>query len=268
MKLATCSGWMCFATACAATTAFGQVSYVSDDRSVSLLLIAQGIFDPTDLVTDSLVPGSPFSGFTATLQDTAQTSEARATGRATQISTLSFSEFTCSAQVSGAANGDSFAGEGISSPGSNFSVRFQVDTAVSVRVVGSLTLDRANGFIRLVQGESTILGVTTGSIDQTVTIEPGEYTAYSELSMSLLSTTSTGQSGSGSLDVTYTFTATGCRCPADFDGSGGTPDVSDIDAFFTAWLAGDPLADADCSGGTPDVGDIDVFFTAWLAGEC
>ena len=59
-----------------------------------------------------------------------------------------------------------------------------------------------------------------------------------------------------------------CACAADFDQSGGTPDVNDIDAFFTAWLAGDPRADADCSGGTPDVNDIDSFFQQWLAGGC
>jgi formylglycine-generating enzyme len=59
-----------------------------------------------------------------------------------------------------------------------------------------------------------------------------------------------------------------CPCPADFDQSGGTPDINDIDAYFTAWLAGEPTADADCSGGTPDINDIDAFFAAWLAGGC
>jgi YVTN family beta-propeller protein len=59
-----------------------------------------------------------------------------------------------------------------------------------------------------------------------------------------------------------------CPCPADFDASGGTPDSTDIDAFFNAWLAGSDSADADCSGGTPDSADINAFFTAWLAGGC
>jgi hypothetical protein len=57
-------------------------------------------------------------------------------------------------------------------------------------------------------------------------------------------------------------------CPADFDGSGGTPDVGDIEAFFTAWLSGVPSADVDLSGGTPDTADIEVFFQMWLAGGC
>lgn len=57
-------------------------------------------------------------------------------------------------------------------------------------------------------------------------------------------------------------------CPADFDGSGGTPDATDIDGFFTSWLMGDGCADTDCSGGTPDSSDIDAFFTQWLAGGC
>jgi hypothetical protein len=59
-----------------------------------------------------------------------------------------------------------------------------------------------------------------------------------------------------------------CPCAADFDRSGGTPDSTDIDAFFTAWLAGAGNADSDCSGGTPDSSDINVFFGQWLAGGC
>jgi hypothetical protein len=59
-----------------------------------------------------------------------------------------------------------------------------------------------------------------------------------------------------------------CPCVADFDASGGTPDTTDIDAFFVSWLAGQPEADADCSGGTPDSSDITVFFEQWLAGGC
>jgi hypothetical protein len=57
-------------------------------------------------------------------------------------------------------------------------------------------------------------------------------------------------------------------CAADYDASGGTPDSTDIDAFFTEWLAGRDCADVDCSGGTPDSTDIDAFFALWLAGGC
>jgi hypothetical protein len=57
-------------------------------------------------------------------------------------------------------------------------------------------------------------------------------------------------------------------CPADFDNSGGTPDASDIDAFFNAWLTGLSSADIDASGGTPDAADVNAFFIAWLAGSC
>lgn len=59
-----------------------------------------------------------------------------------------------------------------------------------------------------------------------------------------------------------------CPCPADFDRSGGTPDVADIVGFFTAWLAGEPGADADCTTGTPEGADIETFFRAWLVGGC
>lgn len=55
-------------------------------------------------------------------------------------------------------------------------------------------------------------------------------------------------------------------CPADFDDSGGTADATDIDAFFMAWLAGEPCADVDASGGTPDSMDVEAFFAAWLVG--
>lgn len=59
-----------------------------------------------------------------------------------------------------------------------------------------------------------------------------------------------------------------CSCRADFDESGGTPDILDIDAFFNDWLSGAASADSDCSGGAPDSEDIDVFFAQWLAGGC
>jgi hypothetical protein len=66
----------------------------------------------------------------------------------------------------------------------------------------------------------------------------------------------------------YLVIAPACPCVADFDGSGGTPDANDVDAFFVAWLAGEASADADCSGGTPDANDVDQFFVEWLAGGC
>lgn len=59
-----------------------------------------------------------------------------------------------------------------------------------------------------------------------------------------------------------------CECAADFDRSGGTPDVGDVAAFFNAWSAGLPTADVDCSGGTPDAADTTDFFEQWLAGGC
>lgn len=59
-----------------------------------------------------------------------------------------------------------------------------------------------------------------------------------------------------------------CPCPADFDNSGGTPDIGDVHAYLAAWLAGDDDADADCSGLAPDSTDLRLFFDAWLAGGC
>lgn len=57
-------------------------------------------------------------------------------------------------------------------------------------------------------------------------------------------------------------------CPADFDNSGGTPDMTDLAAFFEAFSAGDAAADVNKSGGTPDSDDIEAFFNVWLAGGC
>jgi len=55
-------------------------------------------------------------------------------------------------------------------------------------------------------------------------------------------------------------------CPADFNGSGGTPDDADVAAFFEAWNNGDEAADMNGSGGTPDDADVAVFFELWNAG--
>lgn len=83
-------------------------------------------------------------------------------------------------------------------------------------------------------------------------------------------TTLTGGAGAFAFDCGFWPGAivVPCPCVADFDASGGTPDGTDIGAFFAAWINGDPEADTDCSGGTPDSTDIDVFFSQWLAGGC
>jgi T5SS/PEP-CTERM-associated repeat protein len=55
-------------------------------------------------------------------------------------------------------------------------------------------------------------------------------------------------------------------CPADFNQDGGV-DGADVDAFFTAWEAGDSAADVNQDGGV-DGSDVDTFFLAWEAGGC
>ncbi|MBK9188140.1 MAG: LamG domain-containing protein [Phycisphaerales bacterium] len=62
------------------------------------------------------------------------------------------------------------------------------------------------------------------------------------------------------------FCANNSCCLADFNGSGGTPDDADVDAFFVAWNNGETSADINASGGTPDDADVDAFFTRWNAG--
>ena len=58
------------------------------------------------------------------------------------------------------------------------------------------------------------------------------------------------------------------RCPADFNGSGGIPDIDDIIAFFEAFNAGEDAADANWSGGVPDIDDVLYFFEVFNAGGC
>ena len=55
-------------------------------------------------------------------------------------------------------------------------------------------------------------------------------------------------------------------CAADFDQNGGV-DGSDVEAFFSAWVASDATADVDLSGGV-DGGDVEAFFIVWTAGGC
>jgi endonuclease/exonuclease/phosphatase family metal-dependent hydrolase len=55
-------------------------------------------------------------------------------------------------------------------------------------------------------------------------------------------------------------------CPADFNNDGGV-DGADVEAFFVAWEAGDPIADINADGGV-DGGDVEAFFIAWEAGGC
>ncbi len=55
-------------------------------------------------------------------------------------------------------------------------------------------------------------------------------------------------------------------CFADFNQDGGI-DGSDVEAFYTAWSAGDNRADVNADGGV-DGADVETFFSAWSAGHC
>jgi hypothetical protein len=76
-------------------------------------------------------------------------------------------------------------------------------------------------------------------------------------------------SGIAELDITnqrIVMPGTGNPCPADFNQDGGV-DGGDIDAFFTAWEAGDAAADVNYDGGV-DGEDVSTFFFAWENGGC
>ncbi len=55
-------------------------------------------------------------------------------------------------------------------------------------------------------------------------------------------------------------------CYADFNQDGGI-DGGDVEAFYTAWEAGDASADVNEDGGI-DGGDVETFFIAWERGFC
>jgi hypothetical protein len=55
-------------------------------------------------------------------------------------------------------------------------------------------------------------------------------------------------------------------CAADFNQDGGV-DGGDIEAFFSAWQAGDSCGDTNQDGGV-DGADIESFFNVWSAGGC
>lgn len=110
--------------------------------------------------------------------------------------------------------------------------------------------------------------IIEGSASETLTIRGVDAAAAVGQYRVRMKTCGTRISGIATLQALDVLDPRCCPCPADFDRSGGTPDTIDIDAFFTAWLTGEPSADADCSEGTPDTSDIDEFFRTWLAGGC
>lgn len=71
-----------------------------------------------------------------------------------------------------------------------------------------------------------------------------------------------------STDTNLDFVPDECQasCPADFNQDGGI-DGSDVEAFFSAWESGDPIADVNDDGGI-DGSDVGRFFEAWDAGGC
>jgi hypothetical protein len=139
--------------------------------------------------------------------------------------------------------------------------------AVFTTVVGGLqpiSYQWKRNNINLADGPTAFGSVVSGSATPTLTITgvtPDDAGSYSLAATNTCGSATSNPATLGVRTCVY-------LCFADFDGSGGTPDVTDIDAFFTGWLGGDECADVDCSGGTPDVSDIDVFFNGWLAGGC
>jgi hypothetical protein len=134
---------------------------------------------------------------------------------------------------------------------------------------GPSTFTGANSYVRLRQNGTTLFDSSIDDGDwsnNSGPMTPGSYTlqVYIQASSDLLAN---GGKPDRS-DFNFTLFILGCPCAADFDGSGGTPDINDIDAFFADWLVGSASADTDCSGGTPDSADVDAFFSDWLSGGC
>jgi uncharacterized membrane protein len=150
------------------------------------------------------------------------------------------------------------------------------DTSAAYAVSGDGSLIGGTVAIDSVGSDRAVIWTRAGAVtdlqqyltDNGVDVAGWQLTAITEISANGQYLAGRGFNPDGALESFRITLPSGCPCFADFDGSGGTPDAGDIDAFFTTWLLGDPAADADCSGGTPDAGDIDAFFTQWLAGGC
>jgi hypothetical protein len=109
-------------------------------------------------------------------------------------------------------------------------------------------------------GTATVVGTNTPTL-QLFDLTPADAAKYRVI-------VDAGCGTVTSTESVLTIKACDYSCVADYDGSGGTPDSTDIAAFFLDWLTGAECADADCSGGTPDSSDINAFFGPWLAGGC
>jgi hypothetical protein len=66
--------------------------------------------------------------------------------------------------------------------------------------------------------------------------------------------------------VQHAFLATCIPCFVDFNLDGGV-DGADVESFYHAWQAGEPVADVNRDGGT-DGADVETFFTKWSRGGC
>jgi hypothetical protein len=66
--------------------------------------------------------------------------------------------------------------------------------------------------------------------------------------------------------ISYDLCVPSVGCVADFNQDGGV-DGADVNAFFTAWEAGESSADVNLDGGV-DGGDVGDFFAVWENGGC
>jgi hypothetical protein len=130
--------------------------------------------------------------------------------------------------------------------------------------------DSASAQLRTVVSRAVTVYVSTSSdaVSPMVTVSVVGPMAASNVTSQVVTVLVSPRGPAGFVEAVSRAITLRHRCPADFDDSGGTPDTGDIDAFFLAWLAGDPAADVDRSGGTPDSEDIDYFFSRWLTGGC
>ena len=130
--------------------------------------------------------------------------------------------------------------------------RFATCPGTTMNTVVSV-FDACNGNELACNDDASISGCSSQSIISNYRVTPGS------TSIIRVAGNSVSAFGAGQLNIEFS-------CIADFNLDGGV-DGSDIEAFFTAWEAGNAAADVNVDGGV-DGSDIQPFFVAWEAGGC
>ena len=120
----------------------------------------------------------------------------------------------------------------------------------------------------MVSAPNSRLGVSDGTPGGTCAV-PGALTTFFEYAdgRGLVNAATNSRAFVMGIDATYgNEPRVVDLCPADFNNSGGEPNVQDVYDFLSAFFAGSVDADVNASGGSPTVQDVFDFIAAWYVG--